>query len=1168
MTTTATVTLLFTDVVGSTEWLVRLGEETYEQARRAHFRYLREAVTANGGQEVKTIGDGLMAVFGSAFNAVSCAVDMQRAVARHNRMEPDLQLLVRVGLNVGEPIQDEGDYFGAPVVIARRLCDSADGGQIIASDLVKWLVGARGGIEFKSLGPRDLKGFSEPVVAWEIAWEAPADEAAAAPTAAVGRGPLVGRRRELAEAASAVEEARQGRGGVVLVVGEPGIGKTRLAREITTQQAADFRVFQAGAIDSEGMPPYFLFSEALRPFVRRCPPAELREHVRTSAHLLARIIPDLTRVLPDLGEAREPYGTEREDLLSAVVDFILSIAEKTPVLMVLDDLQWADSSSLSLFEYLAQRIQSAPVLLLALCRPEAVEVPHRFARSIGELGRQRLYRAISLSPLSVQESAALISGIVGGEPAEEIAAAIHRRTAGNPFFVEEVVAKLSEDGVDLLQTGTVSGISIPRSVRLVIERRLVRLGDEARELLGVASVLGERFTFPELAAVAETSREAIVEALDRSLASGILREAEGAYEFNHPLVRETVYTANSTPRRQSLHLRAARALEALYTANQREQACLLAYHFREAGPLTDSASLLRHSLTAADTAIQTYAYADAASLYKDVLDLDASAGALSEPERADAHCSYGRALQAEGSQPEALRQYGLAAALYEQASDFLSVARAQLYQAGVHLFQWQLSEAERFLHEAHETLAEHGLLESEDGKRLEASILHQAAQNHLLLRRYPRAEAMAEEVLRIAQELKDNRLTSLGYSARGYVYLHWLRPVEALDDNRALQRTADSVGDAHRSIYAATRGVTALIAMGRLQEAAEWIAQVESLHERMQSPRYKAFDLTNRALLAFLQGDLASAEKRATGALALPDLDPWTPLTLVPLLAQIKCYEGDFDGAGRWAERMLNADERAGRPARPVQGWGYKALIAGLAGDREACRRMSEETISGLLPRRPDLRALAIDVPAAEIAVLLRDKPLAERQLQPLHELREAGVAITPAWPVLLPRLLGGLSGVLERWQEAEQSLNEAIELAEKIDARPELGRSYLDLARMRIERHHRGDLVEAGVLLAKAAEVFKQANVTYFLDQALSVSATLRRRPVPSVKPKNPAGLTDREMEVLRLLARGKSNREIADELVLSLNTVIRHVSSILMKTGAANRTQAAAFASREDLA
>src|SRR5262245_27766508 len=224
---TAPVTFLFTDLVNSTELLERAGDEHTQRILRTHHLALQQTVALHGGSEVKWLGDGLMSVFASPADAVRCAVAMQQAARRRVGGE---QLAIRVGLNVGESLREEADYFGTPVVVARRLCDEAAAGQILCSVVVAALLSGQRAFAFRDRGALTLKGLSEPVPACEVDYEAER------PAALLTRTPFVGRTAELARLGQRLQDTRAGRGGLVMLVGEPGIGKTRLVEELARSE--------------------------------------------------------------------------------------------------------------------------------------------------------------------------------------------------------------------------------------------------------------------------------------------------------------------------------------------------------------------------------------------------------------------------------------------------------------------------------------------------------------------------------------------------------------------------------------------------------------------------------------------------------------------------------------------------------------------------------------------------------------------------------------------------------------------------------------------------------------------------------------------------------------------------------------------------------------------
>jgi len=279
------VTLLFTDLVNSTELLRRVGDERAQRIFQAHHKLLRDAVAANGGHEVKWLGDGLMVAFPSAAAAVRCAVAMQQAARRRVGGE---RLVIRVGLNAGEALREETDYFGTPVVVARRLCDRAEGGQILCTQLVAGLLAGRQAFRFRDCGPLELKGVGAPVGACEVVYER--DQ----PTVLLTHTPFVGRAAELARLTQKLQDVGAGHGGLVMLVGEPGIGKTRTAEEFAELARTEAALVLWGrCYEGEGGSPYGPFAEAIAEYGRGANPAPLRQDLGLRAAPIARLVPAL-----------------------------------------------------------------------------------------------------------------------------------------------------------------------------------------------------------------------------------------------------------------------------------------------------------------------------------------------------------------------------------------------------------------------------------------------------------------------------------------------------------------------------------------------------------------------------------------------------------------------------------------------------------------------------------------------------------------------------------------------------------------------------------------------------------------------------------------------------------------------------------------------------------
>ena len=695
MTTATTVTFLFTDLSGSTEILERLGDDAAQSLWRTHFELLRHAVAAHGGTEVKSLGDGLMVAFPSALSAVAAAVAMQQATNRHNRRESHPPLRVRVGLHAGEPIRTDDDYFGASVVIARRLCDIAASDGIYVSSIVRGLIGNRGGFEFRDLGPLPLKGLSEPVSAVEVLWEPAVDEdeplvtpatlsdAVTAPVFLTAlqsgrRVALVGRESELATLRQRLD-AEDGGGGVVLLAGEPGVGKTRLLLEAAEHaQNNGWQVLIGHAYDSEGMPPYLPFEEAISGIVRATPNTKLHAEIVEAAPEIALLIPEL-RDRVQRAAPRPSLGPEgdRYRLFEGVAQVLGDIARSSPrgLLLCLEDLHWADDSTLSLLEHIARQLADIRVLIAVTYRDTELETSRSLARTLEQIARQGSVLRLDIERLVHEEVGALLAKLGGPEPPASLIEAVYAETEGNPFFVREVFEYLQEEGRLLDTSGRwrvdlhIAESDVPPSVRLVISRRLERVSERCRRTLSLAALIGRSFDYELLRVVSDLGNEALLDALDEAERAHLLESTTAGLTFAHELVRQTLVNSLTQPRRQNIHLRIAQTMEAIYARNLAPYVSELAGHFRLAGNSADANKTIAYCVRAAGAAQALFAYADAVSNLEAALAAQERAQLEDASQKCDLLLQLGEALMPAGEPRRAVEVATQALALAEAPGD-------------------------------------------------------------------------------------------------------------------------------------------------------------------------------------------------------------------------------------------------------------------------------------------------------------------------------------------------------------------------------------------------------------------------------------------------------------------------------------------------------------------
>jgi DNA-binding NarL/FixJ family response regulator len=971
--------------------------------------------------------------------------------------------------------------------------------------------------------------------------------------AGASAGELVGRKQELVRVLRAWDDVVGGRGRIVFLAGVPGIGKTRLAREVVARAVEHgATVLMGRSFEQQSSIPFFPFTEALADALAKGPP-ELRDGAFEHWPELGFLIPDVAP-RPNVGMPTADSERTQLRVFRAVTGFLHALTEKTPLVLVLEDLHCADSTSLGLLLYLGRHLATERILLLGTYTYRDVEVgrQHPLDETLRELDRERLVDEVQLRGLAHGETGTLIRMHLSDTSiSDELVTLVHERTAGNPFYIEELLKAFVDQGalteVDRRARGkSFAEVEVPRSVRSVVGGRVAGLQLGAQELLHLASVIGQVFELDVLLAASGEREAAVVEHLDTALAARLIAEGRDAqhqrFAFVHALIQETLYAEIPLHQRRRLHRLAGEALEASRSA-QPTTASELARHFLAAG---DNSRAIRYAVAAAEQAAARYAHAEAANNYQIALDLLLDAGDQSRA--AQIEYRLANELYDLNQLQHALDTYESALARFERLAD--TTGQAFVHSGIGRLFQGRYDMVSAVAHLDEALRLWPANLEDADLVR----ILLSAARARTYTGQWRSKRPLVDRAVAIAERMGDPALLAQGLCELAVAQRVESDPrprsvLELFDRAEALARPVAAWRVLH-GIYLA-RAVQEDIG-GYLEESLASHQRAVEAAERAGETARVVFALHTVATSQIFIGDWEQGRIAARTAL---QLDPDGLLQVVPGAALLSWMEGQHVLALRHLHTYVVDGRRRSDHQSVAHGLRWLAdflLQLNSVADAEPAAREAAQLM------RPDTGFDAVmgyaAGPLAE-AVVRHRVPDAEAVLKDAEDLVRSSEQFMALPQVLRARGLfllrnGDIAGALDAFRES-------ADIARAQHARVQLARTLFELAdvarRYRVERQ------------AAAADQERIAIVRQIGPEVRALTWA-SDRPESGQRLSGPMPLTRREQEVAALVAKGLTNREIAQALVIAEGTVGAHIDHILNKLGFRSRAQIAVWSSERE--
>jgi class 3 adenylate cyclase len=906
------------------------------------------------------------------------------------------------------------------------------------------------------------------------------------PLDGLASGVFVGREEEMRKLRSGIDEALSGRARMSMLMGEPGIGKTRICEEVSTYASMrGAQVLWGRGYEGEGAPPYWPWVQIIRSYVHDCDPQLLMSEMGPAATNIAEVVSEVRARLPGLPEAT-PLDPEqaRFRLFDGLVGFLRNASVRQPLVLVFDDLHCADKPSLMLLQFLARELGGDRLFVLATYRDVELGRQHPLSETLAELTRNNLCERVPLRGLGEADVARFIEGSAGIAPPPGLLAAVFRETEGNPFFVTEVVRLLASDR-RLEKANEVASwsLEIPQGVREVVGRRLNGLSEDCNEALAVASVIGRDFEGVVLRRSAEFSEDRVLELIEEALSARLLQEIPGSlrrYRFSHALVRETLYEELSTPRRVRLHARVGEVLEEHHAGRSGSHLAEISHHAFQAIQTGNTEHAVAAARRAGDFARERLAYEEAALHY------ERAAQALEAADSPDPHelCElvvHRAELQQMAGETAAARETGLRAAqLAREVASAEHLARAAIAYGGFLVVEMGRTD-ETMVALGEEALAALGEADSSMRVRLLVRVSNEVSWSDTA-----RFKSMAEEAIRVARRLGDP-------DALVYAFTAAVVPETTMESLEEGLRRADEVEAIARSTDNAEHLWAAFLkrryvnfALGRREEFDRATDRAIELTEMGGGMWAKYFPPLVRAAVAILEGRFEEAR----------------PLVMTALQEGMRSWGQSARqfAAGQMMvilhhEKGLRADPMTLSLAERYPNYPFYASIPTFtyadSGDREACRKMFDHLAAENFENIPrDANFSNAMYFASHACVFLEDGARAKTLyglLLPYAGIHaHLGAAFAYVGP--MSHCLATLATLLGRFDDAERHFVEVLESLESMRAWPWLAENEYEFARMLLIRGAVGDRERALELLNRSLERAQQIGMTRLLERGLAL--------------------------------------------------------------------------------